>query len=366
MNIALVVPGGVDRSGEVRVIPVLLWLIKRLARRHRVRVFAYAQEPVDARWTLEGAEVINIGTPLRFPRACRTIIREHRRDPFDVIHAVFAGAPGAAAVAAGRFLRVPVLVHLAGGELVALQDIGYGGALRWRGRIANRLTLANAARVTVASAPMLALAERYGIRAHRVPLGVDLETWPVRPPRTRTSAEVPRLLHVASINRIKNPELLLQTAALLRESGCPLHLDMIGEDTRRGEMQRFATRLNMDAHVTFHGFRTQAQLRPLVEAAHVHLVSSFHEAGPLAMLEAAVAGVPTVGTAVGHVVEWAPDAAISVDDFEPASLAAGIAHVLANEPLRLRLARAAQSRAIAENADITASLFEECYARLTS
>jgi hypothetical protein len=33
MRIALVVPGGVDRSARERVIPALLWLIERLARR---------------------------------------------------------------------------------------------------------------------------------------------------------------------------------------------------------------------------------------------------------------------------------------------------------------------------------------------
>ncbi len=36
------------------------------------------------------------------------------------------------------------------------------------------------------------------------------------------------------------------------------------------------------------------------------IISSRHEAGPLAVLEAAVKGVPTVGTAVGHIAEWAP------------------------------------------------------------
>ena len=269
-------------------------------------------------------------------------------------------------MAAGRFLGVPALVHLAGGELVAFKNIGYGGALRWRDRRANRFTLANAALVTAASAPMLALAERDGIFARRIPLGVDLDAWPVREPRARAPAEVPHLLHVASINHVKNPELLLHATALLRRSGHPLHVDMIGEDIRGGEMQRLAARLGIDAQVTFHGFRTQTQLRPLVDAAHVHVVSSFHEAGPLAMLEAAVAGIPTVGTSVGHVVEWAPDAAICVAGFEPASLAAGIARVIADDPLRLNLAHAAQRRAIAENADVTARLFEEGYAELTS
>ena len=40
--------------------------------------------------------------------------------------------------------------------------------------------------------------------------------------------------------------------------------------------------------------------------------------------------------------------------------------IIDDEPLRLQLAHAAQRRAIAENADVTAQLFEDCYATLTS
>jgi hypothetical protein len=45
MRIALVVPGGVDRSGRERVIPILLWLIERLARRHTVHAFVLRHYP---------------------------------------------------------------------------------------------------------------------------------------------------------------------------------------------------------------------------------------------------------------------------------------------------------------------------------
>ena len=44
MRIALVVPGGVDRSLEYRVIPALLALIGRLAINNDVQVFALYQE----------------------------------------------------------------------------------------------------------------------------------------------------------------------------------------------------------------------------------------------------------------------------------------------------------------------------------
>jgi hypothetical protein len=61
MKIGLIVPGGVDRSARVRVIPVLLALIERLARRHQVVVIALHQEPEACEYPLLGAHVINLG-----------------------------------------------------------------------------------------------------------------------------------------------------------------------------------------------------------------------------------------------------------------------------------------------------------------
>ena len=61
MKLALVVPGGVDRSGEFRVIPVLLALIRRLACEHEVHVFALRQEASADCWHLVGAHIHNIG-----------------------------------------------------------------------------------------------------------------------------------------------------------------------------------------------------------------------------------------------------------------------------------------------------------------
>ena len=60
MKVALLVPGGVDRGGTHRVIPVLLWLVERLAAMgHEIHVFAHAQEPEPGEWPLLGALVHN-------------------------------------------------------------------------------------------------------------------------------------------------------------------------------------------------------------------------------------------------------------------------------------------------------------------
>ncbi len=149
MKVALIVPGGVDPSCEVRVIPALLALIGRLAATHEVHVFATHQDATPGSWILEGARVHNLGLPRTAWRAAATILSEHRGRPFQVMHAFWSGRHGALAVGMGALLGVPSVVHVAGGELAALHDIGYGGCRSWRGRARERIVLGAATVVDV-------------------------------------------------------------------------------------------------------------------------------------------------------------------------------------------------------------------------
>lgn len=364
MRIALLVPGGVDRTGEYRVVPALLALIGRLARRHELRVFALRQEPRPGQWLLEGAAVRNIGGRATALRAACAVVGEHRRAPFDLVQAIWSGSAGLAAVLAARHLGLPSAVHVAGGELVALPQIGYGGRLRWSGRRREAWVLRHASAVSAASAPMLARLAELGVAARRLPLGVDLQRWPVQPPRPRTPGQALRLIQVASLNAVKDPATLLRAAARLADVGLDFELDLVGEDRLDGQVQALAERLGLAPRTRFHGFLTQSQLRPLLARADLHLVSSLHEAGPLVLLEAAVLGVPSVGTAVGHLSEWAPQAALTAPPGDAAALAAAIRRLADDEALRLRIAAAAQRRALAEDADHMAALFERLHAEL--
>lgn len=364
MKLALVVPGGVDRSGEYRVIPALLALIERLARAHEVHVFALRQEPTPGDWNLAGARIHNIGEGQTSLCALAAVRAEHRRAPFDVIQAIFSGSCGLIAVAAGRWLHRPSVVHVAGGEPVALRAIGYGGRLTWQGRLREALVMRGAQAVTAASTPLVDALRALGWPALRVPLGVDLTAWPPRAPRRRGPGPA-RLLHVASLNRVKDPATLLRALAALVKLGVDFRLDIVGEDTLRGEVQGLASKLELERRVRFLGFKTQRALRPIVESADLLVMSSLHEAGPLVLLEAAVVGVPAVGTAVGHFAEWAPAAASAVPVADPDALARAIRMLLADEALRLRIARAAQRRAVREDADCTARTFEALYRRVS-
>src|SRR6185312_8879223 len=284
VKLALVVPGGVDRSGEMRVIPALLAMIERLARNHEVHVFALHQEAAADSWKLGGATIHNIGDGWTHLRGVAAVRAEHRRGPFAVVQAIFSGPCGLIAVAAAKLLRVPCTVHVTGGELVAMRDIGYGGRLSWKGRLRERLALRGADAVTATSAPVIELLHALGIRAQRVPLGVDLRKWPPLAPRSRREGPA-RLVHIASLNRVKDQTTLLHALARLAKTGVDFEMDIVGTDTLHGAMTDLVRKLGLNGRVQFLGFKTQRELRPIMEFADLLVMSSRHEAGPFVLLE---------------------------------------------------------------------------------
>ncbi len=362
MRIALLVPGGVSRDGEYRVIPAILWLLSRLSSRHDVQVVVPNQEPVEGRWELCGASVHNVVGRHWQARAASKVLALHRERPFDVVHAMWARGPGEAGLLAARWTRVPLTVHVAGGELVWLPDIEFG-ARRWRRTLAG-LVLRRADLVTAASAPMLELAARAGVVAERVALGADLGLWLPDAPRRREQGRPLRLVSVGSLTPVKDHATLIEAIAILRGRGRDVVADLVGEDTSGGTVQRLTAELDVRPHVTFHGFLPNRSAAAVVRASDVLVVTSVHEAGPVAMMEAGAVGVPVVGTGVGHVREWSPEAAVSVPLRDAHALADALEFLDDDESRRLDLARRAQEIAVREDADWTAGRFEEIYHRV--
>jgi len=245
-----------------------------------------------------------------------------------------------------------------------MPEIRYGGRRTLRGRLREALTLRAASAVTATSAPVVETLFSLGLAARRVPLGVDLTAWPPREPVRRDQDRPARLIHVASLNRVKDQPTLLRALASLMRLGVNFEMDVVGEDTLHGEIQTMTAQMGLSERVRFRGFLPQRQLRSFVEAADLMILSSRHEAGPFVLLESAVAGVPTAGTAVGHIREWSPDAAASVPVGDWARLGEAIGRMLDDEDLRLRIAREALQRATREDADFTAECFEALYASL--
>lgn len=165
---------------------------------------------------------------------------------------------------------------------------------------------------------------------------------------------------------VKDPLTLLAGFELLLEAQPAAHLTMVyGEADLLPQVEaRLAASARLRERVTFHGFRTQAELAGFYRAAQLLVVTSRHEAGPVVALEAAAWGVPSVGSHVGHLADGAGSWSATVPPGDAGALAAAVLALLRDPARRARLGRAARVWALANDADATARRFEGLYRRL--
>src|SRR5689334_7691880 len=132
MKIGILIPGFSDGEQDW-CIPVYLNLVRKLAQTDSVRVFALRYPPRRDRYAVYGAQVYTMGGHasmagvqrwILLTRTVAAIVRQYRDQPFDVLHAIWGDETGFAACIAGKLIGLPVVVSVAGGELVGLP--GYG------------------------------------------------------------------------------------------------------------------------------------------------------------------------------------------------------------------------------------------------
>lgn len=370
MRVGLVVTGGADRSGRERVIPALLWLIERLARLHDVHVFALHHDPDPSAYPLLGATIHNLGHASRLSGLRRIDQRQRLRNAInrigglDVLHAYWGG-PAIVAAPVAAELSLPFIVTADSGEFVSIPDIAYGMQRRWTDRRALAAALASAKAVTVCTTFMQTLARKHGVGARVIPLGIP-NSYGSRDGTRPMDGPPWRLMQVASINPVKDHGTLLDAMTLIVKRGIDIHLDVVGADVSGGGVQTLASRLDLDARVTFRGFQTSDGVEQMWPHAHLHVVSSRHEAAGVVTLEAAMAGVPTVGTSVGYIADGASRRAVAVPVQNPSALADAISATLHDAPRRSALALAARQWTIENDADRSASAFDRLYREVTN
>jgi glycosyltransferase involved in cell wall biosynthesis len=175
-------------------------------------------------------------------------------------------------------------------------------------------------------------------RLRVIPSGVDV----VRavPPASRHDPAVVAVM--ANLEPWKGVDVLLAACAQL-PPGAKVHVDVYGDGSARGALERRAQQLGVD--VTFHGHVPGAPARVL-ETADVVVVPSRAENLPMAALEAMAAALPVVGTRVGGVPELVEDGVTGfvVPPDDAPAMAAAIAKILADDSLRVAMGKAGAAR----------------------
>jgi glycosyltransferase involved in cell wall biosynthesis len=198
-------------------------------------------------------------------------------------------------------------------------------------------------------------------KVHRIPIGVDLENFPIvdeaRRTRARRELEIPTSAFLVGSfvkdgvgfgegyepKLVKGPDTLLAVLDTVRASVPELFVLLTGPArgyVRSGlEQRRIPHR-----HVWF---RSRDQLAGAYHTLDVSLVASRQEGGPKTVLESMATGAPLVTTRVGQASELVVDGETGlladVDDVD--ALAAGVTRVRDDVALTIRLRAAGRTRA---------------------
>lgn len=368
MNVGILLPGFSSDENDW-AIPVQLNLVREMARREDVRILALRYPHRRDRYSVYSAEVHSLGVGqvrgvgrlALWWEALKTLRRLHREKPFDVLHAMWADETGLIAAWAGRWLGIPVVVSIAGGELVGFDDISYGlqrGAFsRWT--VGQALTAADAVVVACSYAKNLIAQAGYAVpnsRVHSITLGVDTNIF-------CPGSESPiqnRLIHVGSLVGVKDQATLLR--ALARLDG--VTLDMLGTGPEQARLENLASELQIRERVNFIGAVHHLDLPKFYRRAALNMLTSRHEGLGMVTLEAGACGVPTVSTDVGLLPDVAEMGAV-VPVGDDAALADAIQNLLSDDQRRAEIGLTAQ-KMVGEKFTIQHTLeqFRALYQRL--
>jgi glycosyltransferase involved in cell wall biosynthesis len=132
-----------------------------------------------------------------------------------------------------------------------------------------------------------------------IPGGVEIETF--SPGTLRDSQGSLRLVFLGRLDENQKAVMMLpQIAARLVKSGVDFHLDIIGEGGDGERLRGAFGQAKLADRVTFHGYLPRKESLPILQRAHLLLLTSRYEGHSWALLEAMACGcVPVVSRIAG-------------------------------------------------------------------
>ena len=271
---------------------------------------------------------LRIGDDLRAFVAIRQAIRDYRPDIVHT-HTTKAGLLGRVAAAT---CGTPVSVHTFHGHVL------YGYFNRWVTRVI-RVVEGLLARRTTA---LVAIGER--VRDELLEAGIGrLDQYVVIPPGVALEAlperlsargglglplDQPVILFVGRLTAVKRPDRLIEAMALVLEQRSDVVLAIAGEGDLLEETRRLAEPLGPS--VRFLGW--QRDITALYAAADCMVLTSDNEGMPVTLIEAAMAGIPSVTTDAGSAREVVLDGVTGIVTApDSVAVAAGLARLLDND-----------------------------------
>lgn len=243
---------------------------------------------------------------------------------------------------AGRLRGVPVLCHVHEAEPNVSRLVG--------GAMAAQLWLA---RTVVVNSSITRRALTDVLKGLRRRIRLIYNGVPLPEGRHRVTALEPRAVRLVVVGRLsprKSPHTAVEATALLRAKGIDARLELCGtpvegRESYESELRTLATGASLSGAVTFSGY-----VQPVAVALlrnDVFLATSTAEPFGNAVVEAQLAGLPVVATAVeGHLETVLHDeTGLHVPVGDAVAMAAAVERLLSEPQLASRLAANAHDRA---------------------
>jgi glycosyltransferase involved in cell wall biosynthesis len=170
---------------------------------------------------------------------------------------------------------------------------------------------------------------------------------------------VPLIGFVGHLVRQKRPDRALDVLALLPAEGCRAHLVVAGTGSLRPDLEAHAERIGVTGAVTFLGHR--GDIEWVFGGVDLALLTSEDEGIPGVAIEALMAGCPMVSVPVGGVAEVVEHGVtgLVLEDDDPATMAAAVARLLADDNTRAAMSRASRLRTDRFSAAAAAAIYAE-------
>ncbi len=223
-----------------------------------------------------------------------------RRRSVDVVHLQGAYLANLVPALFARRGRVVILPVLEDGDLGGLRN---SVIKRW---IARRVG-ASALSAFALSDGIVGELRYAGVDAHRVGrLSNPVDPRMLRAdPQTHWPRDTVRLGFVGKLGPLKNPHLLIEVAAALRDIGRPCEVHFIGpfaSPEMEQQLRHLAAKRRVQDGTHFHGF--QSDVLPAFKCFDIFVLPSTQEGLPGSLMEAFAMGKPVVVTDVGSMAEY--------------------------------------------------------------
>jgi len=137
-------------------------------------------------------------------------------------------------------------------------------------------------------------------KLHEVHCGIDRAFLDVPSSGPLDSA---RFVCVGRLSPEKGQLMLVEAAARLREEGVHAEIVLVGDGPLRGDIERRARELGMEAMIHVAGWQSSSDVRRSMLQSRAVVMPSFVEGIPVALMEAMALRLPVIATYVGGIPE---------------------------------------------------------------